>query len=59
MNADQIGGIIRAVLAALGGVVIGKGWVDSATFTLLSGAVVTIATALWSMYSNRSGKVIA
>ena len=58
MNADQIGGIVRAILTAVGGIVVAKGWTDGATFTLISGAIVTIAGALWSIYTNRSGKVI-
>ena len=58
MNADQVGGIVRAILTALGTIVVAKGWTDGATFTMISGAVVTLATTAWSVYSNRSGKVI-
>lgn len=59
MNSDQIGGIVRTVLAAAGGYVIAKGWLDAATFTAISGAVVTIAVALWSWRTNKPGTVIA
>ena len=59
MNSDQLGGILRAVLAAVGGYVTGKGYVDSATYLTISGAIVTVLTAVWSFVSNRSGKTIA
>ena len=59
MNTDQVLGVVRAIMAAIGGLVIGKGYIDAATFTLISGALVTLGTGLWSIYSNRSGKVIA
>ena len=59
MNTDQIAGIIRAILAAVGGYLAAKGIGDTATWTLVSGAIITLVTAGWSIFSNRSGKVIA
>ena len=59
MNSDQITGILRAVLAAIGGLVAAKGWTDGGTWTIVSGAIVTLLTTGWSIYSNRSGKVIS
>ena len=58
MNSDQIGGILRAILAALGGFVIAKGYTDAATFATVSGAIVALGVALWSVRSNKSGTVI-
>ena len=58
MNTEQIAGILRTILAALGGYVVAKGVVDAATYTALSGAAVTIVVALWSYRSNKPGTVI-
>ncbi len=57
MNTDQVGGIARTVLGAGGGYLIAKG-VDAGLVTALVGAAVTIVTALWSWYTNKSGTVI-
>ena len=58
MNADQIGGIVRAILAAVGGYFVGKGLIDASTMTAIGGAVATLAMAAWSLMSNKTGKVI-
>ena len=58
MTSDQIGGIVRAILAALGGYFVGKGIVDQATVTTIVGAAATIATAVWSLWTNKPGPVI-
>lgn len=52
MNGEQFGGIIRAVVSAIGGYLVGKGIVDADTATQITGAVVTIATAIWSIKTN-------
>lgn len=58
MNADQIGGIVRAILAAVAGYFVGKGVVDQGTATTIVGAIGTLVVAVWSVVTNRSGKVI-
>jgi hypothetical protein len=58
MNADQVGGIVRAILAAIGGYFVGKGLVDSATMTTIVGAAATIAAAVWSAWTNKPGTAI-
>jgi len=55
MNSEQFAGILRAILAAGGGFIIGKGWFDAATWTAVSGAIVTAAVAVWSHRSNAQG----
>ena len=57
MNSDQIGGILRALLAAGGGYAAAKG-MDGGTYGLITGAVVTIVTAVWSWYTNKPGTSI-
>lgn len=52
MTGEQVGGIVRTLLAALGGVAVGKGWLDSETATALAGAAATIIIAIWSIKSK-------
>jgi hypothetical protein len=53
MTSDQVTGLIRAILTAIGGFVIGKGWLNAETFTWISGGVLTIGGAVWSLWTNR------
>jgi glycerol-3-phosphate dehydrogenase len=53
MTSDEIGGIVRAILAALGGVAVGKGWMDNATMITISGALATLAVGVWSIVAKR------
>jgi ABC-type proline/glycine betaine transport system permease subunit len=53
MNKDQIFGIVRTIAAAGFGFMAGKGWLDGATAEALSGAVATIAVAVWSVTSKK------
>lgn len=53
MNGEQIAGIVRAVISAVGGYLIGKGLVDAATVTAVAGAAATIAAAVWSVVSKK------
>lgn len=57
MTQDQFGGLVRAIVAALGGYVTGKGLADEATVLAVGGAVVTAAIALWSWWTNRPEKL--
>jgi hypothetical protein len=54
MTAEQLGGIVRAIAAALGGYLVGQGVVDAETATTLAGAVTTIAVAVWSIWAKRN-----
>jgi hypothetical protein len=53
MNMEQIGGIIRTILAAGGGYLVSKGYLDNATMLSLVGAIVTIITGAWSVWAKR------
>ena len=59
MNTDQVLGVVRAIMAAVGGLLVQKGYIDAVTLTAVIGALVTLGSAVWSVVSNRSGKVIA
>lgn len=53
MNKNEIYGVVRTILAAAGGVLVGKGYIDSETAVALAGAGATIAAAIWSIKSKR------
>jgi hypothetical protein len=53
MDTAQIGGIVRALVAAVGGYFVGQGMVDAETVTTIGGAVATLAVAVWSIYAKR------
>jgi energy-converting hydrogenase Eha subunit B len=53
MSSIEIGGIARALVAALGGYLVGQGLVDAETATTIGGAVTTLVVALWSVWAKR------
>jgi hypothetical protein len=53
MTQEQVGGIVRAIVAAAGGYFVGQGLIDAQTMMTLGGAVTTIAVAGWSIWSKR------
>ena len=53
MSAEQIAGIVRALVAAVGGYFVGKGLVDANTVAAVGGALATLATAIWSVGSKK------
>jgi hypothetical protein len=53
MNKEQLGGILRAVLAAGAGYAVGKGFIDQGTADAVVGGLVTIGVALWSFQTNK------
>jgi hypothetical protein len=54
MTGEQIAGVVRAIVAALGGYFVGQGVVDAETVTTIGGAVATLAAAAWSIYAKRT-----
>lgn len=54
MTGEQIGGVVRAIVAAIGGYFVGRGMIDGETVATIGGAVATIATAVWSVWSKRN-----
>lgn len=53
MSKNEVYGVVRTLLAAIGGVVVGKGYIDSETAMALAGAFATLAAAVWSVRSKR------
>jgi len=54
MTADQFAGIVRAIVAAVGGYLVGKGFADAETVAALAGAAATAGAAIWSFLSKRN-----
>lgn len=54
MNKNEVYGVARAILAAAGGFVVARGWIDSETAVSLAGALATIVAAAWSVKSKRA-----
>ena len=54
MTSDQVGGIIRALLAAIAGYAAGKGFITTEMGSELVGAGVTVGVAIWSVLSKKS-----
>ncbi len=59
MTSDQIGGIIRAILAAIGGFILAKGWVNAETWAWIVGGLTTVGPVIWSWISNRPASIAA
>lgn len=53
MAKEQVFGIVRTLAAAGFGYIAGRGLIDGATAEALTGAVATIAVAVWSVVSKR------
>jgi hypothetical protein len=53
MTAEQIAGIVRTVVAALGGFLVAKGVADAETVAAVAGALATLAAAAWSWLSKK------
>jgi O-antigen/teichoic acid export membrane protein len=58
MTAEQIAGIVRAVVAAVGGYLVGKGFADAETVAAVGGALATIAVAIWSVRSKKKPEAV-
>ena len=57
-TSDQVGGIVRALLAAVGGWAVSKGLVDSSTATTAAGAAAAAFAGVWSWYTNSPAAMI-
>jgi hypothetical protein len=53
MDSAQIAGVVRAIVAALGGYFVGQGVTDAETVATIGGAAATLAVAAWSIYAKR------
>lgn len=56
MTGEQIAGIVRAIVAAVGGYLVGKGLADAETVAAVAGAAATIVAAVWSVLSKKKAE---
>jgi hypothetical protein len=59
MNSDQIVSIIRQILLAVGGFVVGKGWVDNDTMIQIAGALSVLVGSVWAIWSRTNKNIVA
>ena len=52
LSREQLIGIVRHTLTFVGGVLVMKGLVDEATMTEITGGVLTLAGAIWSIIAT-------
>lgn len=52
MSAEQFAGLVRAILAALGGVLVALGFVNEEVVAEVAGAAAVIAAAVWSFVNK-------
>jgi hypothetical protein len=53
MGSTEVGGIVRALVSALGGALVAKGLIDNETAITLGAAIVPLVVAVWSVLSKR------
>ena len=53
MTGEQVWGIVRTILAAVGGLAVGKGWISNDLLTAILGGGGTIFVAIWSVFSKK------
>lgn len=53
MTPEIIGGLVRAILSALGGILVTKGWLDNGTLETIIGGTVTVIVAIWSILAKK------
>jgi len=53
ITTEQVGGIVRALVAAAGGYFVGQGLIDAETMLTVGGAITTLVVAVWSIYSKK------
>lgn len=53
MDMNSVNGVIRAVVPALLAYAVGKGWISAGSVGDITAAIVAVASAVWSITSNR------
>ena len=54
MTGEQIWGIVRTILAAAGGVAVGKGYISNEMLTAVLGGLGTLFIGVWSVKSKKA-----
>ena len=56
VTTDEVGGVARALVATVGGILIATGKADPTQVATIGGGAVTVATAVWSIFAKRKSK---
>jgi len=59
MNQEQIVSLIRQMLLTFGGALVGKGYMDDGTMTMMVGGIMALGTGAWAIYTRRRNGLIA
>ena len=59
MNQDQLMGAVRTIMSAIGGYVMGRGWLTSDQVTLIGGVATALIPLLWSYASHTDRAKVA
>lgn len=59
MTSDQILGVLRAILAAVGGFILAKGWITTEMWNWIVGGILSLAPVVWSFIANRPASIAA
>lgn len=59
MSSDQIKSILQAILAAIGGFILAKGWVNAETWAWITGGILSIGPVIWSWITTRPAAIAA
>ena len=54
MTLDMVTGVVRALVAAVGGYFVGKGTISADMAAQISGAALAVVTAVWSVWAKKS-----
>lgn len=54
MTLDMVTGVVRALMAAVGGYFVGKGTISADMAAQISGAALAVVTAVWSVMAKKS-----
>ena len=52
MTGEQVWGIVRTILAAAGGYLVAKGYIDNTTMVSILGGLGTVFIGAWSVWSK-------
>jgi hypothetical protein len=59
MNFEQVVSIVRQAMLFLGGYLVTKGWTDNGTLQTIVGAIITLGSSGWAIYTRRNTGLIA
>lgn len=59
MNQEQVAGVVRSIVAAIGGWAVGAGYLTSDQVTMFAGVAVAVVPLVWSIIIHRQSNAVA